>query len=360
MLPWLAFLGNIVYNTVNAVEKNPMNSFRPGGIANQEEPGASRPPAFSAVQENPGIPATFPEERMTAMKMGRNLFVAVTALLVIIIVAISAMTLAQGPRTSSVELIRRSGSTADVNDLYEGNTTIPFYEIPQNTYKPDDFTEDNGMIEYVGPEKTYVGINVNEKKGDIDWEQVKNTVDYAMIRVGHREYMRGRIIADSKFEQNIKGATDAGIPVGVYFYSQAVSDAEAEAEASFVLEHIRNYSMTYPVAIYWEYKLKEDGSQDENSRTVRCNGDQVTGFIDAFCGKIKNAGYTPCYYADKAMAYNRLDLSRLSNYDLWYAEYRPAPSFFYDFKIWQYTKEGEVPGISEKVPINISFKTYKN
>ena len=293
------------------------------------------------------------------MNMKRNAFIAVTVLLVAVIVVISASTLAQGPRTSSVRLISRDGSTAEVDDLYEGSMSIPFYDIAVNTYGPDDFAEEKGVVEFIGEGDSHVGISVNEKKGDIDWQQVKDSgVEFAMIRVGLREKIKGRIRLDTNFEKNIKGATDAGIPVGVYFYSKAVTDDEALEEAVFVLERVRGYSITYPIGIYWEYDLKEDGSQDETSRTVRRNGEQVTGYIDTFCDRVKVDGFKPCYFAEKSMAYNRLNLGRLSNYDLWYGEYRPAPSFYYDFAIWQYTEEGKVPGIAETVPINIALKNY--
>jgi len=296
---------------------------------------------------------------MTAMNAKRPLFVTVTVFLVAVIVAISALTLAQGPRTSSVTLISKNGSTAEVDDLYEGKMTIPFFDIPVNSYGPDDFVEENDAVSFVGNGDSSVGISVNEKKGDIDWQQVTDSgVDFVMIRVGLREKIKGRIRVDSKFEENIQGATEAGLPVGVYFYSKAVEDAEAKEEATFVLEQIRDYQISYPIGIFWEYDLKDDGSQDETSRTVRRNGDQVTGYIDTFCSMIRIAGFTPCYFAEKSMAYNRLDLSRLSSYDLWYGEYRPAPSFYYDFKIWQYTEEGRVPGIPEPVPVNISLKKY--
>ena len=292
------------------------------------------------------------------MRTKRTIFLAATALLVAVIVGVSVVTLAQGPRTSLVELISRTGSQAEVNDIYDGNTTIPYYDIATNSYLPDDFVEEGGVVEYTGGD-SFVGVSVNEKKGDIDWQQVKNSgVDFAMIRVGLREKMKGRIKADANFVQNITGAIDAGLPVGVYFYSKAATDAEADEEARYVLEQIRDYSIQYPIAFYWEYDLKEDGSQDERSRVVGCNGEQVTGFINTFCGKMKTAGYKTCYYATKNMAYNRLNLSRLTNFDLWYAEYRPRPSFYYDFKMWQYTETGTVPGISQEVPINIALKKY--
>lgn len=289
----------------------------------------------------------------------RNMFLAMIFVLVIAILAISVYTIAKGPRNSSVEVVQNDGSgELKVNDLYQGEMTIPYYDISTSSFKPDDFAENKGVISYEGGE-SYVGINVNSKMGDIDWAKVvESGVDYAMIRVGYRGNDKGKISLDSNFVANITGATEAGLPVGVYFYSKAVTDAEAEEEATFVLEQIKGYSVTYPIAYYWEYDLKEDGTANEDSRTVRCNGEQVTGFINTFCKKIKNTGFTASYYGDKSMCYERLNLELLKDYDLWYAEYRPAPSFYYDFKLWQYTKEGEVPGIAENVPITIALKKY--
>lgn len=288
----------------------------------------------------------------------KNLFLGATALLVVVIIIISAVMLARGPRTSSVELLEKDGNTAKVNDMYEGDMTIPYYDIPVSTCKPEDFEEKNGAVTYAG--SSFVGINVTQKAGEIDWAAVAESgVDFAMIRVGYRGYDKGRISLDSRFVENVTGAADAGLPVGVYFYSKAVTDAEAEEEANFVLEQIRPYSMTYPVAIFWEYDRKDSGEVDEKSRTVRCNGDQVTGFIQTFLKKIKTVGYNTAFYADKKMGYESLDLSRLSEYDMWYAEFQPAPSFYYDFEMWQYTKDGEVPGISSPVPVTISLKEYK-
>lgn len=295
---------------------------------------------------------------MDAIKK-RNLFLAAIVFLVAVLVVVSAVTLLRGPRDSSVELISETDTEYVVDDLYEGEMTIPkFNNVPGNQYKPDSFLERKGVITYEDG-VSYTGINVNEQKGDIDWAQVAESgVDYAMIRVGYRNYGDGKLVADKNFEANIKGALDAGLPVGVYFFSQAITDSEAEDEATFVLEQIRGYSVTYPLAFYWEYKLNDDGTPDQATRTVGCNGNQVTGFIDAFCGKVKAAGYTAAYYCDKNMGYNKLDLGKLSGYEMWYAEFRTVPSFYYDFGIWQYTKEGTVPGISKQVPINLALKKY--
>ncbi len=288
----------------------------------------------------------------------RKIFLGVLCFLIVVVVLISVVILLQGPRTSPVELVSNSGGELVVNDLYEGNMTIPNFNIPLSQYAPDQFSEKRGVVTYEGGPSA-VGINVSSKTGEIDWEQVaQNGVDFAMIRVGHRKYDQGTLVADENFETNIQGALDAGLPVGVYFYSKAVTDAEADEEAAFVLERIRGYTVTYPVAFYWEYDTKEDGSLDESRRTVRCNGEQVTGFIDTFCKKIEAAGYDASYYCDKTMGYTKLDLSRLAAYDMWYAEFRTVPSFYYDYGLWQYTKEGSVPGISKSVPITLALKEY--
>lgn len=218
----------------------------------------------------------------------RNLFLAATLILVAVIVAVSAVILARGPRDSSVEVLERNADgTLLVNDLNDGQMTIPGYDIAVNDYNPTAFQASNGVMTYTEG-TSLVGINVNYKNGDIDWAQVaENGVDFAMIRVGYRGNEKGQIVLDSKFVENITGATEAGIPVGVYFYSKAISNEEAEEEATFVLEQIQTYQVTYPIAIFWEYDYNDDGTKDQSSRTIQCNGEQITGFINAFCNKVK-------------------------------------------------------------------------
>lgn len=289
----------------------------------------------------------------------RNLFLAVTAFLIVVLIVVSAIILAQGPRDTIVQVVSRNGSTdLTVTDLYDGKMTIPYYNAPVSSYKMDQFVERKGIISYEGGD-SYIGVNVNDQLGDIDWAQVAESgVEFAMIRVGYREYGTGKIVPDSKFQDNIEGAQAAGLPVGVYFFSKAVTDAEAEEEATFVLNQIHGYSVTYPVAFYWRYSSKDDGSKDEKDRTIRCNGEQVTGFVDTFCKKVKVAGLKTCFYSDKSMGYETLDLEALKDYDMWYSEYRAVPSFYYDFKMWQYTREGKVPGIEKDVPLNLCLKKY--
>lgn len=131
----------------------------------------------------------------------RNIFLGVILLLVVILAVISIVTLVKGPRQSSVEVISKTGPTElTVNDMYEGNMTIPYFDIPTSNYPPDKFLENKGVITYEGGD-SYVGINVNSQKGEIDWNQVAESgVDYAMIRVGWRGDESGKIAADEKFD----------------------------------------------------------------------------------------------------------------------------------------------------------------
>ena len=115
----------------------------------------------------------------------KTLFLGATALLVVVIIVISAVMLARGPRTSSVELLEKDGNTAKVNDMYEGDMTIPYYDIRTSNYNPEDFEEKNGVVTYAGD--SFVGINVSQKAGEIDWNAVAESgVEFAMIRVGYR------------------------------------------------------------------------------------------------------------------------------------------------------------------------------
>lgn len=288
----------------------------------------------------------------------KNLFLACIGLLVVILIIVAAVMIVRGPRTSAVEKIGDGdGDTWVIDDVNDGKITIPRYDIPTSTYNRELFAEKNGVITYENG-KSALGINVNQNHGDINWDMVKESgVSFAMIRVGFRGWRRGQIEPDSKFEENITGAAEAGIKVGVYFFSQAMTEAEAEEEASFVLQQIQGHQVNYPIAFDWEFVENVDESKGA-PRTKNAQGDQITACIGAFCNKISKAGFTPCYFADKEMGYEVLDLSKLSGYDLWYSEYKKEPSFYYNYKIWQYTNEGDVPGITEKVPVSIAMEAY--
>lgn len=199
------------------------------------------------------------------------------------------------------------------------------------------------------------GIDVSKYQGEIDWEKVAaDGVKFAFIRVGFRGYGTGAIVLDENFEANIKGATAAGIKVGVYFFSQAINTKEAVEEAEFVLEHIKGYQLDYPVVFDTEDIVNED------SRTEGLTPEELTEITIAFCEAIKDADYTPMIYANLRWFTMSLDLTKLEEYEKWYAYYDSQMYFPYKISMWQYTESGQVDGINGNVDLNISIHGGKN
>lgn len=309
---------------------------------NQPEPIV---PSSPASEEVPAVPA----------RSGRALSIAALVLAVLAL-AISLValwrTLPPAPAAEDPDAVYAQPGTTIA---YKGRQLPAFLQVPINTYDLSAFSWQNGRVVYNRPEvRPMVGIDVSYYQKDIDWKQVKDSgVEFAMIRVGYRGYgSTGTILPDSCFEQNIRGALDAGLKVGVYFFSQAVSVWEAEEEAAFVLDAIRGYDVSFPVVFDWER------INSASARTDSITSQQLTLCAGAFCEKIAHAGYTPAIYFNLDLAYLDYDLDKLADYPFWLAEYRTVPSFFYHFDMWQYSAKGTVPGIRGEVDLNLSFVDY--
>lgn len=197
---------------------------------------------------------------------------------------------------------------------------------------------------------SHVGIDVSKWNGDIDWDRVRNAgVEFAIIRAGYRGSVTGSLVEDPYFAANIKGATASGIPVGVYFFTQAVNEVEAVEEASAVLRLVKEYNLDYPIFIDTEGaggNGRADGL-DVESRTLVC---------EAFCRTVENAGYRAGVYGSRNWYNNNLHTDRLDNdYYIWLAEYRSVPLYQGYYQMWQYTSKGSVDGISGNVDMNISY-----
>ena len=226
--------------------------------------------------------------------------------------------------------------------------------VDRNRYDPQAFTqEENGWITYEkNGRKALTGIDVSVYQGDIDWEAVAQSgVEFAIIRLGYRGYSQGAIQLDRNFEQNMRGALEAGLDVGVYFFSQATTVLEAEEEADFVLENLRGYPITFPVVFDWEFVTADQ------ARTHEMEGEALTDCVLAFCELVATAGYTPMVYFNQDIGYFYYQLDELDQYPFWLAEYDSKPDFFYDFEIWQYTHTGTVPGIQGSVDLNLAFES---
>lgn len=222
-------------------------------------------------------------------------------------------------------------------------------EPAANPYDLTLFREEDGFIVYDGEPKAKRGIDVSAHQGKIDWAAVAaDGVEFAMIRVGYRGYTEGSTSLDELFYENVAGARENGIEVGVYFFSQSLDRAEAEEEAEIVLRAIEGLEITYPVVYDWEEIAGE-------ARTDGMDPKVLTGCARAFCRRIEHAGYRAGVYFNQAYGYQQYQLTALEQYVLWLAQYDPAPDFRYAFQIWQYSSTGKVDGISCDVDLNLSF-----
>ena len=215
--------------------------------------------------------------------------------------------------------------------------------------------QDDGEFVYVenGEIVSHKGIDVSKYQGDIDWKKVADSgVEFAMIRVAYRGYGTGEIVQDEKAEENIIGALDAGIKVGAYFFSQAVTEEEALEEAEFAINIIKKYNITYPVVFDTETTF----SATERSKNLTV--DERTKIAIAFCEKVKKEGYTPMIYANLKWFSMSLDMSQLEDYDKWFAGYNDELYFPYEISMWQYAESGKIDGIEGNVDINIGFKDF--
>ena len=192
------------------------------------------------------------------------------------------------------------------------------------------------------------GIDVSKFQGNIDWNAVKaDGITFAIIRCGYRGYGSGALVEDSTFRRNIQGATAAGIKVGVYFYSQAIDEAEAVQEASMVVSLVQGYSLPYGVYFDTEKVAGDTGRADGISAAQR------TANAVAFCEAIQAAGYKAGVYSYASWFYNNLNFANISKYRTWIAQYRDTLDFAYSYNIWQYTSQGRVNGISGNVDMNL-------
>lgn len=241
--------------------------------------------------------------------------------------------------------------------VFVADGSYHFMEIDEQLEPRPYLTEnlvigENQVYEYYedGQKVSRKGIDVSSFQGVIDWESVaQDGVEFAIIRMGIRGYGTGKLVVDEQFEANIEGALAAGLDVGVYFFSAAVSEEEAIEEADFLIEAMAPYGIQCTVVLDIE---------DVNSDSARTNGltkEQWTDHAIAFCERVKAAGYTPMIYGNLQSFMLMLDLTRLEEYDKWFAAYIPYFYYPYDFEVWQYSDSGTVSGISEPVDLNISF-----
>lgn len=242
---------------------------------------------------------------------------------------------------------------------YNGGTNQKFKLIPTT---PN--IEDGGRSEEfkkAHPELK-VGIDVSRYQGVIDWQKVKKDgIDYAMIRAGFRGYGEsGSLNEDTMFERNVKGARDAGLDVGVYFFSQAQNYEEGVKEAEYTINLIKKFDITYPVA----FDTEQSSSPTNTGRADNISVQDRTDATKGFCSTIEKAGYKTLIYASPYWIRDNLDITQLSEYKIWLANYTGATqenplakpsSYKGQYVMWQYTDKGTVNGIDGGVDCNIFY-----
>jgi GH25 family lysozyme M1 (1,4-beta-N-acetylmuramidase) len=226
----------------------------------------------------------------------------------------------------------------------ETEPTLPALEA--NPYLAEDFEYDGAYLR-CNVANARLGVDVSEHQSVIDWAQVKEAgFEFAMVRVGYRGYTEGKLFADSSFENHLKGAREAGLDVGVYFFSQALTPKEAKEEAAFVLKALKRKQLDLPVVFDWEYV-------SDDVRTGIMNGRTLTDCAIAFCEAVEAKGYDAMVYFNQDQAKNMYRLEELTDYDFWLAMYSDQMDFPYRVEMWQYTEEGSVPGIEGNTDINL-------
>ena len=240
---------------------------------------------------------------------------------------------------------------------YEPKVEVVYYptteNLPITVYKKENFVWGDEFLSYEDDIYTSsIGIDVSTFQDTINWAKVKQAgIEFAYIRIGRRGATTSYLHEDVDFKRNYDGAVNNGIKVGVYFFSQAITQQEAIEEADYCLELLGDRKLDLPIAFDYEE------SDLEGARTENLNAEQATENAIAFMEELKAKGHKGVIYTNLNWANNMYDLKQLSNYDFWFAQYgTDNPKLKVPFSIWQYTDKGSVEGIDTYVDMDIMFK----
>ncbi len=248
-----------------------------------------------------------------------------------------------------------------MNGLTEGSelaapvasAALPMYLPMSALYGADKLVHQD---RFANVPKSY-GIDVCYFQGNIDWEKVKaQGVSFCILRAGYRGYGKaGTLVLDDKFLEYLKGAKAAGLEVGVYFYTQAITVAEAKEEADFVYKYIKGWELDLPVYFDMETVENAVGRLDSAGLTT----EQKTDIVEAFCDRIAEHGYRSGVYSNPQWMTYYLNAKRLqAKYPLWLANYTTCTKFAGNFDIWQYAA-GRVEGVSSPLAdLNVRYHLY--
>ena len=221
-------------------------------------------------------------------------------------------------------------------------------KLAENPYGPEDFEYKDGFLTCTAGESR-LGVDVSSHQGVIDWQAVAASgVEFAMIRIGFRGYLEGEFNEDTCARANIEGARAAGLDVGVYFFSQALTRQEAAREAAWCVAFLEGYDLQMPLVFDWEHV------ESQSARTAGfSDGQLLTACARSFCDVVTAAGYEPMVYFNVYQARDLYDLTALQDCGFWIAQYVDGLDYPHAVDLWQYTESGEVDGIQGKVDLDL-------
>lgn len=231
--------------------------------------------------------------------------------------------------------------------------------LTKNTYDFKNLSESANLRKYTdnGKKISRVGVDISKHNGQVNFNSIKAAgVDYVMLRLGARGYSTGQLSLDDNFVENMEAAIEAGLDIGVYFYSQAISQDEVMQEANFVIQNLEPYRthITYPVAFDMEKVANDTARIDGLSR------DDKTAIAATFLSGMQAAGYIPMVYGNKEWLIKNIDLAKLQDYDVWLSQEQDIPDYPYQFAMWQYTTTGVLNGVTGDASLNLCFVDYSD
>ena len=202
--------------------------------------------------------------------------------------------------------------------------------------------------------KTIIGVDLSEHNKEVDFEEIKKQgVEFVILRLGWRGYLNPEIHLDKYFEEYYQKAKDAGLNIGVYFFSQAINEEEAIEEAQFVIDNLSDKTIDLYVAYDYE------SIDNDTARTDDLTRHQATQNAYAFLNTISNAGYEPILYTNYNWIKYHYEFGILFDYPIWYAQYSKKPQYRGKYIIWQYATSVPLNGISSNDGVDLNLMIIK-
>ena len=273
------------------------------------------------------------------MRHIQPLYIAAACLALVLLVVVLFVCRKEAPESENID-----PNTGQVR-ISDGANEVwisPIEGVEAAGLTAEDFRTLDGLPCYIGSDYTALqGIDISEYQSPVDWAAVKaDGIDFVIIRCGWRGYASGLVADDVAFAENIRGALKAGLQVGVYFFSQAVTPGEAKDEADTAVKLLRGYDIQLPVFFDWERP------GDALARTQAVELSDLTEIARAFCDTIEKGGYVPGLYFNRQLGYYAYDWSQFTDCAKWVSDPNAWPDFYYQFDFWQYSFDGAVNGIS--------------